>query len=83
MHFVPEQHPSLSEPPSLGTRRNPDLVTEAEGVKQLLGVWMFGFAVRISLRLFVNGLSAGRPYPEWIWYTFIIPGTYSALHKNM
>lgn len=81
MHFVPEQHPSLSEPQSHGTRRNPNLMAETEGVKQLLGALVFGNAVKFSLRLFVvNGLNAGHPYPEWI---FIIPGTYSALHENM
>lgn len=39
LHFVLEQHPSLSEPLSPGTRHKPNLVTETESVQQLLGVF--------------------------------------------
>lgn len=67
-----------------GATQNPNPVTETEGVKQLLRVLVFGFAVTFSPRLFVvNGLNAGHPYPEWIGYTSVIPGTYSALRENM
>ena len=75
LHFVLEQHPSLSEPLSPGTRHKPNLVTETESVQQLLGVLRFGFAVKFSSTL-LNGSNAGHQYCEWIGYTYsFIPGT--------